>query len=181
MYAWEKKKLETRYEGREWVKVNILCYSKIQPRVKWCRHHLSLRRKIYCRNHLFMTSSFPYPKSYERAMQHLCCWIYHKRALLYAAEGCWHQFLQVSSCGELQEAKWMQSREAPNPCISMALEAPTASRKMVGTLRWQCWVELHSSPACWAQAEPRENPYPLTALAPCLYCVQILGQATNMA
>lgn len=60
----------------------------------------------------------------------------------YAAEGCWHQFLQVSSSRELQEAKWLQSseapdpwgecREAPDPCISMALEVLTASGRVRG-------------------------------------------------
>lgn len=107
---------------------------------------------------------------------------YHKRALLYAAEGCWHLYFQVSSSRELQEAKWMQRR--PWSTHFHGSWGAHSQWEGVGRLTGLRWVELHGSPACWAQAEPRERENCISPISPgcsasCLYCAQILGQTAK--
>lgn len=74
----------------------------------------------------------------------------------------------------------MQGTEAPDPCISMALEALTASGRVQRGWGSSAGLSCMAVLPAGHRLNPERIAYPLAAL-PCLYCVQILGQAANMA
>lgn len=106
---------------------------------------------------------------------------YHKRALLYAAEGCWHLFfsgiqLQRVTRGQMDAEKalihtfpWLLRHSQP---VGRCGEADRAA------LGWAAWQSCLLGTG-WTKRENCISPISPGCSASCLYCAQILGQTAK--